>query len=190
MYSQWVRYGLGPAYLNNSWGLWSFLLSWGPYRNGQGIGPWINEFFSSKLLSATWFLTALQLLPLCVTGLNPILRQSSWANSCGHHHRTKSSISRWFGAHVSSTLRWYHVLLGVCQSEGAKHCFSGRGGLLSHFLGRHRGLDVSSQQYGHGSLHLWWYKGKKFIVADAEIYKAPHCLAHPYLPIVGDTDIL
>lgn len=58
------------------------------------------------------------------------------------------------------------------------------------FLDSHSGLDMSLHHYGCGSLHLWRYKGKKFIVADAEFYKAPHCLAHPCLSIVGDTDIL
>lgn len=72
MCSHWVIYGLDPAYLNNSWDLWSFLLSWGPYRNGQGIWPRINELFW-QISPTSRFPAALQLLYFCTTGNNPIL---------------------------------------------------------------------------------------------------------------------
>lgn len=168
MYSQWVIYGSDPAYLNNSWGLWSFLLSWGPYRISQEIGPYgaMDQWFFFFLVNCS-LPPDLQLLHLCVPGHNPILWHLPWANSFGHHHRTSLTYLSGFGAHISSTWRWCCVLLGVCHPLGEKHQLDGTEGILSR-------LWVVTAVYM--CLHhttataISIYKGKKLIVADAEIH--------------------
>lgn len=181
MYSQWVIYGFGPAYLNNSWGLWSFLLSWGPYRNGQGLRPWINEFFlmncslppDFQQLCSCFLWVWLGITPFC--GSCPeltvvvITTGPSLAYLSGLKHASAAPRDDIMFSWESANLRVQNTSL--MEQEDT-----------------HRGLDVSSQHYGHGSLHLWRYKGKKFITVDADIYKGPHSLAHPYLPILDDTD--
>lgn len=87
--SQWVTYGLGLAHLNNSWGFWSFLLSWGPHRNGQ---EWGHR--SMRLFLANCSLTP-DFQQLCMSFLcgNDVwvgripFCGSAWADSRGHQPR-------------------------------------------------------------------------------------------------------
>lgn len=167
MYSKRVIYGLGPAYLNNSWGLWSFLLSWGPYRNGQGIGPWINEFFLANFslppdfqqLCSSFLCFWLGIIPLC--GSCPELMVVGIATDQAWH------ISVVWGTHQQ------HLEMicspGSLTIPGHKTPIWRNRRATLPFLASHRGVDVSSKHYGRGGLHLWRYKGKKFIGEERDL---------------------